>query len=156
MQVELAYGRDGLIVELPDQTDIIRSQFLPGIPDERAALREALQKPIGSPPLAKLVKPGDSVVIVHSDITRPTPNDRILPILLSALEAAGIEREKITLLNALGTHRPQSEGELRMMLGEEIVENYRCLQHNAFDNEILVPLGTTKLGNAVRGQPPVA
>lgn len=150
MQVELAYGRDGLIVELPEQTDIIRSQFLPGIPDEQAALQEALQKPIGSPPLAAMVKPGDKVAIVHSDITRPTPNDRILPVLLSALEEAGIAREDITLLNALGTHRPQTDGELRMMLGEEIVENYRCLQHNAFDDEILVPLGTTKLGNAVR------
>jgi len=150
MQVELAYGHTGLIVNLPDQTDVVYTHPVSGLPDENAALRQALRQPIGSPPLAEKVKPTDSVVIVHSDITRPTPNDRMMPVLLAELEAAGVAREQITLLNALGTHRPQTDAELRVMLGDAIVDNYRCLQHDANDDTNLVSLGTTSAGNPVR------
>lgn len=150
MNVHLAYGRDGLSVNLPAATDILTSRFTPGLPDEPAALRAALRAPIGSLPLAAKVKRGDKVVICHSDITRATPNDRIMPVLVAELEAAGIRRDDITLLNALGTHRPQTPAELRAMLGDQIVDNYRCLQHNAFDDANLVALGTTSFGNPVR------
>ena len=150
MQINLAYGHSGLSVNLPDNTYIVEPTFVPGLPDEVAAIREALRNPIDSVALAEKVKPGDKVVIEHSDITRPTPNDRILPVLIAELEAAGIAPEDITLLNALGTHRPQTEAELRQMLGDRIFDNYRCLQHNGHDDEILVPLGETSLGNPVR------
>lgn len=150
MNTQLAYGRDGLTVTLPDQTAVITARFVPGLPAEAAALRAALRQPLNSAPLADLVKPGDTVVICHSDITRATPNERILPVLLAELEEAGIRRRDITLLNALGTHRPQTETELRQMLGEGVVNNYRCLQHNAFDDSGLVPLGKTSFGNPVR------
>jgi nickel-dependent lactate racemase len=150
MRVDLAYGRTGLAVELPDQTDIVTSRFVPGLADEAAALREALRRPIGSAPLADKVKPGDKVVIAHSDITRATPNERILPVLLAELQEAGVARQDITLLNALGTHRQQTEAELRVMLGDAVVDNYRCLQHNAYDEANLVSLGRTSFGNPVR------
>ncbi|MBF8282453.1 MAG: hypothetical protein HW378_1368 [Anaerolineales bacterium] len=148
--VHLAYGREGLTVELPGPVDVAAAPLVPGLPDEAAALRAALREPIGSRPLAALVKPGDRVVIAHSDITRATPNDRILPVLLAELEAAGVARPDITLLNALGTHRPQTEAELRGMLGDDVVDNYRCLQHDAFDDENLVSLGVTARGHPVR------
>jgi len=150
MKIELAYGRNGLPVELPDTTEVITSRFTPGLPDEAEAIRNALRNPIGSAALASKVKAGDKVVISHSDITRATPNERILPVLLAELEAAGIRREDITLLNALGTHRPQTEPELRAMLGDFVVDHYRCLQHNAFDDSNLVSLGKTSFGNNVR------
>ncbi|MEZ4664669.1 MAG: nickel-dependent lactate racemase [Caldilineaceae bacterium] len=150
MNVTLAYGHNGLTVQLPETTDIVQSRFVPGLADEAAAIRAALRDPIDSLPLAQKVKPGDKVVIVHSDITRPTPNDRMLPVLLAELEAAGVGRADITLLNALGTHRPQTDAELRTMLGDAVVDSYRCLQHNAFDDDILAPLGTTSRGNPVR------
>lgn len=148
--VHLAYGREGLTLDLPEPIDVVAAPFVPGLPDEPAALRAALRQPIGSPPLAALVKPGDRVAITHSDITRATPNDRILPIVLAELEEAGIARRDITLLNALGTHRQQSESELRAMLGAEIVDGYRCVQHDAFDDDQLVSLGTTSFGHPVR------
>ena len=150
MRINLAYGRDGLTVTLPDTVDVLSPRFLPGLPDEIEALRGALRNPIGSAPLAELIKPGDSVVVVHTDITRATPNDRILPVVLDELEAAGIAQEDITLLNGLGTHRPQSKAELRAMLGERIVEGYRCLQHDCNDEANLVSLGETSLGHPVR------
>jgi lactate racemase len=150
MKIDLAYGRTGLTVELTDPTEIVSARFVPGLPDEAAAIRAALRRPMESAPLAAKVKPGDKVVIAHSDITRATPNDRILPILLTELEEAGIARQDITLLNALGTHRRQTEAELRMMLGDAIVDNYRCLQHDAYDEANLVSMGQTSFGSPVR------
>jgi nickel-dependent lactate racemase len=150
MHVKLAYGHEGLTVDLPEQTHIVETRFTPGLPDEATAICEALRQPIGSKPLADKVKPGQTVVIEHSDITRPTPNDRLLPVLLAELESAGIARQDITLLNALGTHRRQTEAELRLMLGDNIVDHYRCLQHDPHDDANLVALGVTSLGNPVR------
>lgn len=150
MHLTLRYGRDDLDVTLPDTTDVVTTRSVPGVPDEAAALRKALHQPIAAPPLADLVHAGDTVVIAHSDITRATPNDRILPVLLAALEAAGVAREDIVLLNALGTHRPQTEAELRAMLGDAVVDGYRCLQHDGNDDANLVALGETRFGHPVR------
>ncbi len=148
--ISLAYGRQRLTVDLPEPFDRIEPRDVPGLPDEAAALRGALRGPIASPPLAELVQPGDSVVIVHTDITRATPNDRILPVLLAELETAGVQQSDITLLNGLGTHRLQTEAELRAMLGHVIVDTYCCLQHDCFDDANLVLLGVTSRGHPVR------
>lgn len=150
IEVKLDYGREGLSVTVPDSAEIIVSRPVPGVPDEVVAIRNALRNPIDSAPLATRVKPRDQVVIVHSDITRPMPNDRVLPVLLAELEEAGVHREDITLLNALGTHRPQTEEELGQMLGPEVVANYRCLPHDCWDDANLVALGETHFGHHVR------
>ena len=73
---------------------------------------------MGSPPLRELVRPDDTVAILFSDITRPTPNDRLLPPLLAELERTRVPREQITLINATGAHRANTDEELRGMLGD--------------------------------------
>ena len=150
MDIKLAYGRTGLTINLPDNTEVVAAPSLPGVANPAIALLAAIRRPIGSPPLADLVKAGDTVVIVHSDITRPTPNDLIMPVLLAELETAGVRREDITLLAGLGTHRQQTEAESRALLGDAVYDNYRCLQHDAWDDKNLVSLGTTSLGNQLR------
>ena len=150
MRIEMAYGRTGLTVDLPDRAQVLQSPFVPGLTNEAESIRRALREPIGSAPLASKIKPGNRVVIAHTDITRATPNDRILPVLLAELESAGVRRADITLLNALGTHRPQTDAELREMLGPEIVKNYRCVQHDGRDDANLVSLGKTSRGHPVR------
>jgi lactate racemase len=150
MNLTLSYGRTGLPLDLPLPADVLRPRHVPGLADEAAAIRAALAAPFDSAPLAAQVKPGDRVVIAHSDITRATPNQRILPVLLAELESAGVRREDITLLNALGTHRRQTPAELRAMLGDFVVDHYRCLQHDAYDDTSLVSLGQTSFGHPVR------
>jgi len=150
IEVRISYGRDGLTVRLPDDTEIIRPKFPPALADETRALQDALRHPIGTRPLRELARAGDQVVIVHTDLTRATPNRRILPVLLDELEQAGVRREDITLLNGLGTHRPQTEVELRALLGESIVDGYRCLQHGCKNDEQLISLGQTSSGHPVR------
>ena len=148
--VDLAYGRNGLAIEVPACAQVVLPRDVAGVEDEAAALDAALAAPTDSPPLADLAAGKRRVVVTHSDITRATPNDRILPVLLRALEAAGVARGHITLINALGTHRPQTEAELRQMLGDGIVDRYRCRQHDAWDDAELVAAGTTGRGNAIR------
>jgi nickel-dependent lactate racemase len=150
MRVTLAYGRRGLSVDLPDETVVIEPLPVPGLTDEEAALVEALRSPEGTPPLRHLVGPGDQVAVVFSDLTRPMPNDRVLPPLLAELEQAGMPDEAVVMINALGTHRPQSGAELRGMLGEAITERYRIVQHDAWDEDRMVEVARNRAGRAVR------
>jgi nickel-dependent lactate racemase len=150
LKIALAYGKRGLELDVPDGTVVVGPRPAPGLPDEGGALRQALRLPLGSAPLGGKVKPGDRVVIVHTDITRATPNERILPVLLAELAQAGVRGADITLLNALGTHRPQTEAELRTLLGGAVVDNYVCRQHDAWADADLVSFGETSRGHPVR------
>jgi len=152
MHIRLAYGRKGLAVELPDKAPVtvIEPEFVPGLKDERATLAEALNSPVGCPPLRELVRPSDTVAVVFSDLTRPMPNDRVFPVLLEELARVGLPDEHIVLVNALGTHRPQTEAELKTMLGEAVVNRYRIVQHNAWDEATLAPVGHNRAGRIVR------
>lgn len=149
MEINLAYGKTDLRVTLPDDADIttVEPQYLPGYSDPTTALRQALQKPIGAPPLRELVHPGDRIGIAFSDITRPTPNHLILPALLAELRD-GSENE-IVLFNGTGTHRANTEDELRTMLGDEIVERYSIVQNDARHRDSHQLVGTTASGNDI-------
>jgi len=145
MIVNLAYGHGHLAVDLPrDLTTIIEPSHNPGLLDEQSALLDALQKPIGAPPLREIIKPQESVCISFTDLTRATPNERLIPWLLDHL--AGVPRERITLLNQLGTHRPNSRAELEHMLTPSVVQDYRVLNHEPENPKALVQFGTTRDG----------
>jgi nickel-dependent lactate racemase len=147
MRVSLAYGRGSLEVELPDdRVTIIEPSHQAGLADERAAVVAALDAPIAALPLREQIRPESRITIVHTDITRATPNDRLIPWLLAYLESAGARRKNITLLNGLGTHRPNTRAELEQMLTPEVVANYRCLNHEPENDEAHAQLGTTKTG----------
>jgi nickel-dependent lactate racemase len=158
MRLQLAYGREGMAIALPDAASatVIEPRFVPGLSDERVRIRKALREPIGTPPLRDLVSAGDTVAVVFSDITRPMPNDRVLPVLLEALEEAGVSganlgsTSDVVLINALATHRPQTEAELTEMLGEAVYQRYRVVQHDAWDDESLVPVARNRAGREVR------
>ena len=149
MDVQLAYGRHGLRVALPEQAQatVISPRFVPGLDDEQAAMREALRDPIGSRPLRDLVSPSDTVAVVFSDITRPQPRERMLPVLLQ--EIAAVPVEQIALINGVGTHRANTEAELREMLGEAIVDRYTIVQHDSTDAKQMVYLGQTSHDHAI-------
>lgn len=133
MKVDLAYGRKGLRVDLPDNAHILTPAPVPPLPDPEEAVREALRRPNGCVPLVEQVMPGETVAIVFSDVTRPAPNHILIPAILEQLAEGGVERRSITLINALGTHRVNTAEELESMLGRDIVEAFPIVQHNAED-----------------------
>ena len=144
MTVNLAYGSGHLPIEVPnDRTTVIEPANITGLADEQAAVLGALQKPIGSQPLLERISPDTKICIAFTDITRATPNDRIIPWLLKHL---GGPNDNITLLNQLGTHRPNTKVELETMLTPEVVANYRVLNHEPENPDALVQVGTTADG----------
>jgi len=148
MEVRLHYGSKGLIVSLPaDRTSVIRPRKTPPIADETCAVVRALREPIASAPLRETVGPRDHVAIVFSDITRPMPYRKILPALLK--EISQVPVDQIVFINALGTHRPNTEDELLQILGPEIVGRYRIEQHDCRSEKDLVFVGKTSRGNEI-------
>ena len=145
MKVNLAYGSAWLPVELPDgRTTVIEPAHQPGLPDERAAVIAALEQPIAARPLRQWLKPADRLCVLFTDLTRATPNERLIPWLLEHL--AHVPRPNLTLLNQTGTHRPNTRAELEQMLTPAIVAHYRVLNHDAEDAAALVPVGATRDG----------
>ena len=144
MTVNLAYGSGHLPIEVPDdRTTVIEPTHIDGLADEKESVINALQKPIGSQSLLDRISPATKICIAFTDLTRATPNDRIIPWLLEHL---GGPNDNITLLNQLGTHRPNTREELETMLTREVVANYRVLNHEPENPEALVQVGTTADG----------
>lgn len=145
MEVRLAYGQGHLPVDLPDElTTVIEPAHNPGLPNEKEAVLAALANPIGAKALREWIKPGNKICIAFTDLTRATPNDRIIPWLLEYLDF--VPRESITLLNQLGTHRPNTQEELERLLTPEVVRNYRVVNHEPENHAALKQFGTTRDG----------
>ena len=143
MRVELAYGKTGLAVDLPDdRTTVIEPTYLPSLADPRGALIAALRNPIDTPPLRRLVKRDQSVAVSVCDITRPMPSATVLPVVLG--ELAHVPRDQVTVLVATGTHRGNSKEELEAMLGRDVVRDYRVINHDAFDRAGLAQTWATR------------
>jgi len=148
VDIKLAYGEKGLDITLPEEgLTIIEPEFVPGLPEERKAFIESLEQPIGSPSLKELIKSRDSIAIVFSDITRPTPNRKIIPWLLE--ELGNVSKDRVVLVNATGMHRANTVEELTEMLGEEVVRNHRIINHDAQKKEEMVHLGKTRTGGEI-------
>ena len=147
MKVLLQYGQGTLEVELLDiAVDVIEPVHQPSLRDEKEAVMAALDNPLGAEPLHAWLKTGSRVCIAFTDITRATPNHRLIPWLLEYLHRHRVEREQIILLNQTGTHRPNTQGELKQILTEGIVEKYRVINHEPNNAAALVQVGTTQSG----------
>ncbi|MDR3682466.1 MAG: nickel-dependent lactate racemase [Geothrix sp.] len=145
--VELAYGKTGLKMAVPDGAQVIEPRYLDGLADEFGAVVAALRNPIGTPPLKAMVKAADRVSIVISDITRPTPNHKLVPWLLQ--ELAHVPKQNFVIINGLGSHRANTRDELIQMLGQEIVDTIAIENHDAFDDAKLVHVGRNTYGSEV-------
>ncbi|MBI6873785.1 nickel-dependent lactate racemase [Clostridium aciditolerans] len=109
-------------------------------------VRRAMDNPISSSKLKNIVRAGENVVIVTSDITRPMPSKTVLPVVIEELNSAGIKDENITIVFALGSHRAHTEDEKKYLVGEEIYERIECIDSNSTE---YVHLGITANGTPV-------
>ncbi len=148
MRVRLEYARSGLDVELPTERVVRKLSYKDATPlaDPLAAIEQVLARPNGSAPLAEIARGRSDACIVICDITRPVPNQLMLPPLLATLEAAGIPRSKITILIATGLHRPNEGDELVELVGAEIAARYRVENHHGQQINEHSFLGTSPRG----------
>ena len=151
MRIDLAFGKTGLTVEVPEgfRYRVLEARSAKPLDDWQQAVESALDRPVGAPPLAELARGQESAAISVCDITRPAPNRLTLPPVLRRLEDAGIPRESITILIATGLHRAATESEIREICGEEVAGAYRVVNHDARNLASHHPLGTTRSGTPV-------
>lgn len=141
-------GLQEVSLTIPDgvPTELVEARELPPVPDVALAIRDALAHPIGSPNLAELVRPGQKVALIVTDLTRKLPEDLILPALLDELRAGGVREQDVTAVVATGTHRPNTLEELAEKFGRELVDRIRFVNHRAFDSSTLKDLGRSRNG----------
>jgi len=141
-EVHLAYGTDGLSVALPeDRTTVVEPRWEPTVADPRAVLLQALRTPVAGPPLRERVRPGATVAISVCDATRPQPRQLMVSALLEELEGL-VRLEDVVVLVATGTHRANTDAEVRAMLGDDLVDTVRVVNHDARDDATLTWMGT--------------
>ena len=148
MRLRFGFGTSTQEVEVPEKNlmgELHANEVPTGLTGE-AEVRRALAEPIGSPRLGEIVKPGEKIAIVTSDITRPMPTYKVMPALLDELYAAGARREDITLVFALGSHRHHTDEERRRLAGERAFSEIACVDCEPAD---CVHMGVTKAGTPV-------
>lgn len=117
---------------------------------EEQTILKALKGPIGSRRLGEIVKPGEKVCIVISDITRAWQKmDVYLPYIVEELNQSGVMDKDITFLCATGSHRPQTEEEHRLLLGEKLAGRFSVTDHDCRNLSSMTKLGTTSFGTPV-------
>ena len=147
MRMRLEYGTDGVEVALPDgPVTVLAPRFVAGLPDEAGAFTAAVRSPLGSRPLAEVVRAADRVAIVIADVTRPLPSPRLLPWILR--EIAHVPVSQVTIVIGTGSHRASTPAEIAAMVGEAASSGCRVVDHSAFDGTRLLHAGT-----GIDGQP---
>ena len=148
MKVEFGYGKGVQIVDIPDK-NLDQVLVANEIEHERRgpdAVVYALENPIGSPRLKDLAKPGQKIVIVTSDISRPLPSFDVIPSILDELYLAGCDPKDITVVFALGSHRPHTEEEKKKLVGERVYSEVKCIDSDPSD---CIHMGDTSRGTPV-------
>jgi len=149
MKIDLMYGQEGLLLELPDHLDVtvIRKKPFASFPEPAEAVRRALMDPVGCKPLRELAEKARSACVLICDITRPVPNGMVLGPLLEELVRGGIPERDIRIVIATGLHRPNLGSELREVVGsDEVMRRFVVENHYARRDEEHTSLGTTAEG----------
>jgi nickel-dependent lactate racemase len=148
MSIHIPYGESHIVLELENvNATIVEPLFVEGLPDERSSFLSACSWPTGSASLADIIQRGDQVAVCIPDATRPFPSDRVLPWLFEYLSF--VPSENIVIINGTGSHRGNTRKELERMVGCEILENYRVVNHDAHDPSRLVHVGDSEFGYPV-------
>ncbi|WP_119071082.1 nickel-dependent lactate racemase [Rubrobacter indicoceani] len=141
MEIELSYGTENLIIDLPDdRTTVVEPVRRPGVSDPGRLLRDTVRNPVAGPPLRECVRAGQKVAISMCDGTRPQPRMLMIGAVLDELSGI-VDPKDIVVLVATGTHRPNTDEELEEMLGAELLGRVRVVNHDCRDTDSLVYLG---------------
>ncbi len=138
-----------LEISFPDSWDVSNCRMngadAPLLSSEQ--IKHVINNPIGTSKLSELAKGKEKIVIVVDDLTRTTPADKIIPHVLDELKNANVEQENITILLALGAHKPMSRQDCILKLGKEIVDSFNIENHHPYEN--LIDLGESKAGTPI-------
>jgi len=136
-----------LEITFPDSWEVAFCSMnnAPDLSDEK--IKKSVLNPIGTPRLSELAKGKENIVIVVDDTTRITPVSRIIPHVVEELEGTGINRNQITILMAIGAHRPMNRHDCILKLGKDIVDTINVENHHPYEN--LINAGESKIGTPI-------
>jgi nickel-dependent lactate racemase len=145
------YGKDGIEIKINPKWNvtILKPLEQQSIDNPIKEIKESINNPIGCLPLKEIVNKKrnlKTVCIVSSDFTRPVPSSLILEALIDELNAYGINDDQIIIMIATGLHRPSSEDEMQSILGENLQNRLRVINHHAYDKESLIQIGVLNNG----------
>jgi nickel-dependent lactate racemase len=148
---QLPYGNGFQEVTLPEEKVLydIHGNKADVQEDIAAATLASVRCPIASQPLQKVVRKGDKVAVIVSDVTRLVRTAEFLPVIISEINAAGVPDEDITIIVATGTHRAHTHDEDIAVCGKDIVKRIKIHQHDSRNNEELTDLGVTSFGTPI-------
>ncbi|HEX2672478.1 MAG TPA: lactate racemase domain-containing protein, partial [Polyangiaceae bacterium] len=150
------FAGDRLVeVDLPPGTRCIYPKPpAEGLKDPDAAIRYAINHPLGCEPLYAKLRPGMKVVIAIDDISLPLPpmrrpdvRERVLTVVLQMLADHGVE--DVEMIIATSVHRRMTGDEIRHIVGDRIYNAYypdRLYNHDAEDPHGMKEIGTTEQG----------
>ncbi|MBD3185387.1 nickel-dependent lactate racemase [Candidatus Bathyarchaeota archaeon] len=159
VNVRLAYGKNGLVVKIPDHVsiDVRNPEHVNGIKDISSVVNQALDDPVGTQRLETIIerlqvtKQGRiKACIVVSDHTRPVPTALFLGDLLQRLIDSGMNSADITILVATGLHRPSTKNELERIVGPDVLDSYQVICHDATNHDDLENLGKSSRGTPIQ------
>jgi nickel-dependent lactate racemase len=151
-QIRLPWGDDEVPLQLPEGwhvNDVLDPAPRAGVQDTADEVARSLAEPVGSARLRDLVGEGKEIALVIDDLSRPTPLDLILPTVLEELARGGARPEDVTLVTALGVHRPMTEKEIAGRVGPLALNGLDWRNHNCDDADGLIRLGMTQRGTPV-------
>lgn len=149
-KVNIPVGETEVTLSVPNMMPLVTPTHIEGVSDVRSEIQRAIRNPIGTKRLKDLAVGKRDAVIVVNDITRPYPGGEMVLELAEELHAAGMCDEQIFLVVAYGAHRFQTDEELRSMFGDEVVNRFRIVHHDAYNDERLVVMGETEGGVIVQ------
>ena len=153
MKIHMKYGKTGLSLDLPGNIDVtlIQKETMPVLKDPEGAIKAAFANPVNGKTLREEAKGCRNCCILICDITRPVPNNLILPVLVKELLHAGMAPGAITIVVATGLHRPNEGDELRELVGSDwILDNVIVANHFARRDDDHEFIGTTSGGIEAR------
>ncbi|MDP8223563.1 MAG: nickel-dependent lactate racemase [Candidatus Lernaella stagnicola] len=148
-RISVPFGKQPLTFTLPDGWDLAGTfapAEYPPVHDAAAACAAGLAEPLGMPPLRELARNRRKIAIVVEDVSRPTPIADFFGPIIDALDAAQVPDEAVTIVTALGVHRPMTEAEVKAKIGERAFGRYRWINHDFEPGDHLEMLGTTRRG----------
>jgi nickel-dependent lactate racemase len=141
------YGDEDFNLEFPDSWDVKIFDMKDADEISQKQIEMAINNPIGTPSLTELAKGKQNAVIIVEDMTRPTQMENILNIIIDQLNSVGIEDENITIIYALGAHRPLNRSDSIKKLGLSIVDRINIENHHPYEN--LINLGESQIGTPI-------
>ncbi|HID94738.1 MAG TPA: nickel-dependent lactate racemase [Candidatus Latescibacteria bacterium] len=141
MRITLRYGEETVSFDIPDKNLLgtLSPRRKSPVKDLVTKILESLERPIGSPPLGRILKPGDRIAILVDDHTRTTPTREFLPPLLGYLREHQVKEENTVIVFACGTHKGlEKMGDKIRLLGREVIQNYRTVVHGCDTDNVYI------------------